>query len=81
MAQKESLSPPVQSSRVFTSTHLWQTVPSGREYNPWGDEPSHKASFFGVFLFPSLTSVLGLRTSSVFATCACNPRNPTPIRD
>lgn len=32
MTLKESHFPQVQSSCVFTSTHLWQTAPSGREY-------------------------------------------------
>lgn len=76
---RKNLFPLVQGSCVSTSTPLWWMVPSGREFNLQGDKPSLKASSFGVFLFPTLTSVLGLRTSCVLATCACNPRIPLPF--
>lgn len=76
---RKSLSPLVWFSCVSTNTHLWRTVPFGRELNLGGDEPSLTASFFGVFLFPSFSSVLGLCTLSVLATCACNPRIPLPF--
>lgn len=79
MAQRENFLPLVQFSCVPTNTHLWQTVPSGREFNLWGDEPRLKASFFGAFLFPSFTSVPGSPTSPAFATCACSPRIPLPF--
>lgn len=76
---RKNLFPLVRFSCVSTSTYLWRTGPSGREFNLRGDEPSLKASFFGVFLFPSLLSVFGLCTSSVLAACACNPRIPLPF--
>lgn len=40
MEEKESLFPLVRFSCVCTSTHPQQTVPSGREFNLCGDEPS-----------------------------------------
>lgn len=79
MAEKESLFPLVRFSCVFTSTHPQQTVPSGREFNLSGDEPSLPASFFAASLLLSLTSVLGLRRPSWCTTCACKPRTSLPF--
>lgn len=64
---------------VFTGTRLEQTVPSGRECNLWGDEPSLAASFFGFSRLPSPASVLGLHRPSLCATCAYNPRISLPF--
>lgn len=80
MAEKETLSPMVWFSCVFTSTHLLQTVTSGREFNLCGDESSLPASFFGASLLPSLINVLGLRRPSLCAMCLQN-KNITSIFD
>lgn len=80
MAEKETLSPMVWFSCVFTSTHLLQTVTSGREFNLCGDESSLAASFFGASLLPSLINVLGLRRPSLCAMCL-QSKNITSIFD
>lgn len=64
----------VQFSCAFTSTHPRQTVPSGREFNLWEDEPNLKASFFGVCL-PSKCSWLPY-VRRLYGQHVLWPRNP-----
>ena len=73
MAEKERAFWWVQFSCAFTSTHPRQTVPSGREFNLQGDQPSLKASFFGVCLPCKCSWLTCIR--HLYGQCVLQPKN------